>query len=122
MSEAVGGKRPGDRGAVIGAAASAAGAGAFAAILGTCCVAPWAVGLIGVAGAVALARLTFLTPFLVAGSIALLGLAFYFAYRPGPVCAEDACETTTRRRRRWIAWLGALVVAATLAITLLPYL
>jgi hypothetical protein len=78
--------------------------------------------LVGVAGAVALARLTVLTPFLLGGSVVLLALAFYFAYRPRPVCADDACETASRRRLRWIAWGGALAVAATLAVTLLPYL
>lgn len=110
------------RSRVIGATGGAVSLGAAAAILGTCCVAPWAVGLIGVAGAVALARLTVLTPFLIGGSVALLGLAFYFAYRPAPVCADDSCETASRRRLRWIAWIGALLVAATLAITLFPYL
>ena len=107
---------------VIGAAGGAVGLGAIAAVLGTCCVAPWAVGLIGVAGAVALARLTVLTPWLVGGSIILLGLTFYLAYRPRAVCTEDACETTARRRLRRIAWLGALLVAAMLAVTLSPYL
>ena len=110
------------KGPVIAAASGAVGLGALAAVLGTCCVAPWAVGLLGVAGAVALARMAVLTPYLMGGSVALLGVAFYFAYRPRRVCVDDACETTNRRRLRWIAWIGALVVAATLVVTLLPYL
>jgi len=107
---------------LIGAAGGAVGLGAAAAILGTCCVAPWAVGLIGVAGAVALARLTVLTPYLITGSVVLLGLAFFLAYRPRPVCAEETCEITSRRRLRWVAWGGAVLVVATLAIVLFPYL
>jgi hypothetical protein len=107
---------------VIGATGGAVGLGAVAAVLGTCCVAPWAVSLIGVAGAVALARLTVFAPFLIAGSIALSAVAFYFAYRPLPVCADDACETTSRRRLRRIAWAGACIVTATLAISVAPYL
>ena len=48
---------------VAGAAGGALGLGAIAALFGTCCVAPWTVGLLGVGGAVALARLSFLQPY-----------------------------------------------------------
>lgn len=109
-------------GRVIGATGGAVGLGALAAALGTCCVAPWAVSLVGVAGAVALARLAFLAPVMIAGSVLLLGLAFYFAYRPLPVCEDGTCDTTSQRRLRWVAWIGACVVAATLIAYVLPYL
>ena len=41
---------------VIGSAGGALGLGAFAAAIGACCGLPWAVALLGVSGAVALAR------------------------------------------------------------------
>jgi hypothetical protein len=113
--------RNGD-GRVVGAAGGAVGLSAIAAVLGTCCVAPWAVSLIGVAGAVALARLAAWMPVLIGGAVLLLGLAFYFAYRPLPACADGSCDATSQRRLRWVAWGGALFVAAALAITFLPYL
>jgi hypothetical protein len=106
---------------VVGAAGGAVGLSAVAAVLGTCCVAPWAVGLVGVAGAVALARLAVFAPIFIGGSIVLLGGAFYFAYRPLPVCADGTCDTTTQRRLRWVAWAGACVVAGVLAIDLFQY-
>lgn len=117
MSKARAGDAP-----VIGAAGGAVGLSAVAAFLGTCCVAPWAVSLVGVAGAVALARLASWAPLLIGGAVVLLGVAFYFAYRPLPTCEDGTCETTHRRRLRWIAWGGAAAVAATLAMTLVQYL
>jgi hypothetical protein len=98
-------------GRVLGAAGGAVGLSAIAAMLGTCCVAPWAVSLIGVAGAVALARFSAWAPALIAGAVLLLGLAFYFAYRPRPACMDGSCDATSQRRLRWVAWVGALVVA-----------
>ena len=95
----------------IGAAGSAVGMGTLAAVLGTCCVAPWAVGLVGVSGAVTLARLARWQPYFLIVAAVMLALAFYWAYRPAPVCADGACVTTSRRRLRWFVWMAALVVA-----------
>jgi len=67
---------------VIGAAWGALGLGALAAAVGGCCAAPWAVVLLGVTGAVALARLMFLLPYALIGAALLLGVAFWWAYRP----------------------------------------
>jgi hypothetical protein len=47
-----------DRTRAIGTAGGALGLGAFAATVGACCGLPWAVALLGVSGAVALARLS----------------------------------------------------------------
>lgn len=104
---------------VAGAAGGALGLGAFAALFGTCCVAPWTVGLVGVSGAVALARLSFLQPYLIVGTLGLLGAAFWWAYRPQPACTDGACETTRRRKLRWIVWLSCAMICALTAMTLL---
>lgn len=101
---------------VAGAAGGALGLGAFAAVFGTCCLAPWTVSLVGVAGAVALARLAFLQPYLIGGAVILLGLTFWLAYRPQPACADGSCEATNRRPLRFIAWLACALICA-LAIT-----
>ena len=78
-----------DRTRVIGTAGGALGLGAFAAAIGACCGLPWAVALLGVGGAVALARLSFLLPYALLGAGALLAVAFWWAYRPIPACADD---------------------------------
>lgn len=104
---------------VAGAAGGALGLGFIAALFGTCCVAPWTVAVLGVSGAVALARLSFLQPYLIVGMLGLLGAAFWLAYRPQPACADGACSTTSRRRLRWIAWLSCALICAIAAISLL---
>jgi hypothetical protein len=97
---------------VAGTTGGAIGMGVFAAALGTCCVAPWAVSLLGVTGAVGLVRLSFLKPYVLAGAVVLVALSFWFAYRPLPVCSDGSCETTGRRGLRIMAWFAAVAVVA----------
>jgi hypothetical protein len=110
----------GEKERVIGAAGGAVGLGVFGALLATCCAVPWAVVLLGVTGAVALARLAFLLPYAVAGAMGLLAIAFWFAYRRPTVCADDTCQTDNRRRLRWVVWGAALMVAGLVSMVLLP--
>jgi len=105
---------------VLGTAGGALGLGAFAAAVGGCCAAPWAVALLGVTGAVALARLTFLLPYALIGAAALLGVAFWWAYRPLPVCADGPCANTTRRSLRILVWVAATLVAALAVVAVIP--
>ena len=104
----------------MGAAGSAVGMGTLAAVLGTCCVAPWAVGLIGVSGAVTLARVARLQPYFLIVAAAMLAMAFYWAYRPLPVCADGECATTSRRKLRWVVWMAAIVVGVLATAALDP--
>jgi hypothetical protein len=85
------------------------GLSALALALGVCCVAPWAVTILGVSGAVLLARLAFIQPYVVAGTVVLLGLGFWFVYRH-PLSA-GSCDVTKRRWSRWIVWTAAVLVA-----------
>lgn len=106
---------------VWGAAGGAVGLGGVAAALGTCCAAPWAVTLLGVTGAVTLARLSAYQPYLLVAGAILLGLAFFWVYRPEPQCDDESCAPTTRRRQRVAVWIAALVFAAISALALLPF-
>lgn len=105
---------------IFGAAGGAVGLGGLAAALGTCCVAPWAVALLGVSGAVTLARLARYQPYILVAGAVLLGLTFLWAYRPVADCADGSCEPATRRRLRWIAWISAFLFAAVAAASLYP--
>lgn len=109
-----------DKTRVLGTTGGALGLGAFAAAVGACCGLPWTVALLGVGGAVALARLSFLLPYALIGAAGLLAVAFWWAYRPPTVCADGTCDTSSRRSLRWIVWAGTLLVlglaAAALAI------
>lgn len=104
---------------VLGTASGALGLGGFAAAIGACCGFPWAVGLLGVSGAVALARLSFLLPYALFGAIALLGVAFWWAYRPVVACADGTCSPGSRRSLRIMVWAATVVVVglATVALT-----
>jgi MerT mercuric transport protein len=99
---------------VFGAAGGAVGLGGFAAALGLCCGVPWAVALLGISGAIAFARLSFLLPYALAGALALLAFGFWIAYRK-PICADEAaaaCSRQPRRLLRSIMWITAVVVVA----------
>ena len=95
---------------VLGLSGGAVGLSAFALALGACCVAPWAVALLGVAGAVFLARLAFLQPHVVAATLALVAVLLWLVYRAPR--ADPACVPATRRRQRLIVWIAALIVVA----------
>ncbi len=106
----------GERTRVIGTAGGALGLGAFAAAIGACCGLPWAVALLGVGGAVALARLSFLLPYALLAAGALLAVAFWWAYRPSPACTDGTCTSANRRPLRWIVWAAAVLVAGLAAV------
>lgn len=106
----------GERTRVIGTAGGALGLGAFAAAIGACCGLPWAVALLGVGGAVALARLSFLLPYALLGAGALLAVAFWWAYRPIPACTDGTCAPANRLPLRWIVWAAAVLVVGLAAV------
>jgi mercuric ion transport protein len=84
------------------------GLSALALAFGICCVAPWAVTILGVSGAVLLARLAFFQPYAVAGTVALLGVGFWIVYRRPP--ASGSCDVTQQRRLRRMVWSAAVTV------------
>lgn len=102
----------------VGAVGGALGLSGFSAALGLCCTVPWAVALLGVTGAVALARLAFLLPYALVGAVALLSVGFWLAYRQPVECANGPCTPASRRILQWIIWIAALIVAALSAIAL----
>jgi len=109
-----------DKARVIGSAAGALGLGALGAAVGACCGLPWAVALLGVSGAVALARLSFLLPYALAGSGVLLAVAFWWAYRSPAVCVDGSCDAVARRPLRWIVWAATLLVVGLAIYALAP--
>jgi hypothetical protein len=111
-----------DKRRIVVTTGGAIGLGAVAAAFGTCCIAPWAVTLFGVSGAVAFARLSFLQPYVLGSAILLAIVSFWLAYRPRTACAEDACHAAERRRLRVISWVAAGVLAALLIASFAPEL
>lgn len=83
--------------------------GALATLLGACCGTPWLVAAIGVSGAIAVARLAFLTPYLWLLGFGFAIAALTWAHRSEPNC-DPACEPTQRRKRRIASWLVVLAL------------
>lgn len=108
----------GEKRRLFGAVGGAVGFSGFAAALGFCCAAPWAVTLLGVTGAVAFARLAFLLPYALVVAILFLGVGFWLAYRRPADCADGSCVPASRRALRWVVWIAALVVAGLAVVAL----
>ena len=70
------------RSAILGAATGGMGAAGAATLASLCCVGPAVVATLGVGGAVAVASLAPYRLYLLLGAAALLGVGFWFAYRP----------------------------------------
>jgi mercuric ion transport protein len=92
----------------LGATGGALGLSALALAFGLCCVSPWAVTLLGVAGAVSLARLAFIQPYVVAATIILLGVGFWVVYRRPRTAA--GCDIAQQHKLRWLVWGAAILV------------
>jgi hypothetical protein len=104
---------------VVGVAGGAVGLGGFAAALGLCCGVPWAVALLGVTGAVAFARLSFLLPYALVGAGALLAFGFWLAYRK-PACQDGACSKASHPRPlRLVMWITTLFVVGLAVLAML---
>jgi xanthine/uracil permease len=94
----------------VGATGGAPGLSAVALAFGVCCVSPWAVTLLGVAGAVWLARLAFIQPYVVAVTIVLLGVSLWIVYRRPQTATE--CDVAQQHKLRWLVWGAAILVIA----------
>ena len=101
------------------AAGSAVSVTGLAAFLGTCCVSPLAVTLFGVAGAVTLARLAWLQPWLLLAGATSMAFAFWWAYRTIPA-RSSACDPVANRRTRRIVWVAAVVMALLAIVSIVP--
>jgi hypothetical protein len=103
---------------IIGTAGGALGLGTFAAAIGARCGLLWAVAVLGVSGAVALVRLSFLLPYALLGAGALLAVAFWWAYRPPAVCNDGTCNPLSRGPLRRIVWAAAVLVVGLAIVAL----
>lgn len=102
----------------VGVASGAVGLSGFAAALGLCCTVPWAVTLLGVSGAIAFARLSFLLPYAVVGSVLMIGLGFWSVYGRGRSRDGSACAMRPQHARRAIVWVAAILVGVLSVIAL----
>ncbi len=98
-----------DQAAVIGAGAGGLGAALAAGFAALCCVGPSTVALLGVGGSIAAAGLGPYRPFLLLGSLGLLGFGFWRAYGQRTVVAGASCPVRVGRFARLILWFSAAI-------------
>lgn len=110
-----------DKSKILGATGGAVALSTLALAFGACCVAPWAVALLGVGGAVMLARLAGLQSPVVAVTLLLVGLGFWYAYRRSGAKGGN-CAVENRKGLRIAAWIGALIVISVDIASYLPRL
>jgi mercuric ion transport protein len=101
---------------VIGSSLSAMGSSLVATVTAFCCVGPAVIAVLGTSGALAAARLAPYRPYFIAGSLLLLGLGFWLAYRPQGGCIQNTCTTRPAKTTRALLWLAALVTAVAILV------
>jgi len=81
-----------------------------------CCIVPLVFALLGISGAAFAQRFEPLRPYLLVATFALLGVAFYYTYRPAQTeCGPgEACEMPrVTRAGRVVLWIATVVVLLT---------
>ncbi len=85
----------------------AIGLSAFASFVGLCCIGPWAVALLGVSGAVAMARWQPLRPYILVLAAIMMAWAFWRVYRPKFAGGGRARSSI---RLQTMLWLSAILL------------
>lgn len=90
----------------------AIGVSAIASFIGLCCIGPWAVALLGVSGAVSMARWQPLRPFILVLAVILLLWAFWRVYGPPrkKLCAAGLCAVKPSLWLQGSLWFAAILV------------
>lgn len=101
---------------VIGSSLGAIASGLVATASAFCCVGPAVIAVLGTGGALAAARLAPWRPWFIFGSVLLLGIGFWLAYRPQGGCIGKTCTTRSARITRAILWIAALVTGAAILL------
>jgi len=76
---------------IIASGGGAVGLSMFASFIGLCCIGPWTVALLGVSGAVSMARWQPFRPYILAVAGTMLAWAFWRTYRLRRVCLAEGC-------------------------------
>lgn len=74
------------------------------------------VAVIGTSGALAAARLTPFRLYFITGSVLLLGVGFWMAYRPQGGCIGKVCVTPSANVTRALLWMAALATAVAILL------
>lgn len=101
---------------VIGSSLGAMGSSLAATVTVFCCVGPAVFAVLGTTGALEAARLAPYRPYLIVGSVLLVPLGFWLAYRPRGGCIGQTCTTRTAKITRLLLWLAALITVVAMLV------
>ena len=101
---------------VIGSSLGAIGSSLVATANTLCCVGPAVIAVLGTSGVVAAAKLAPYRPYFILGSVLLLGLGFWLAYRPQGGCIGKTCTTVSAKITRALLWLAAVLTGAAILL------
>jgi hypothetical protein len=100
-----------DRKKIIVSGVGAVGLSSFASTVGLCCIGPWSVALLGVSGAVSMARWQPLRPYILGIAGIILVWAFWRTYRLSRACMAAGCPHRAPGPAMHISlWLSALLL------------
>ena len=96
----------------LGAAAAGTGSALAAILAGSCCIpmiAPLIVAVLGASGAAWAAGFQHYSPYLLAGSLAVLLYGLWTVYRPRPACGPEGCPTGPGRGVKAVLWVAVAI-------------
>jgi len=96
---------------IIASGGSAVGLSMFASFVGLCCIGPWTVALLGVSGAVSMARWQPFRPYILSVAGSLFAWAFWRTYRLRRGCLAEGCTDKPPGAAMYFSlWLSALLL------------
>jgi hypothetical protein len=100
-----------ERKKIIASSGSAVGLSMFASFVGLCCIGPWTVALLGVSGAVSMARWQPFRPYILSAAGTMLAWAFWRTYRMKRVCLTEGCADKPPGVAMYVSlWFSALLL------------
>ncbi len=100
---------------ILASGTGAVGLSLLASAVGLCCVGPWTVALLGVSGAVSMARWQPLRPYVLGVSGLMLAYAFWRTYRLRKVCLDEDCADKKPGPAMHISlWVSAVILVLAL--------
>lgn len=100
----------GERKEVLASTGGAISLSALASFVSLCCIGPWSVALLGVTGAVTMARWAFVRPYVLVLAVILLGWGFWRIYGPSKVCEKDKCSRRSSILLQVVLWSASVMV------------
>ncbi len=91
---------------------SAVGLSALSSLIGLCCIGPWAVAVLGVSGAITMARWQPLRPYFLGVAVIMLLWAFWRVYGPArkKLCQAGVCPSRPSTWLQLSLWCAAILV------------